>query len=327
MTTQKTERRKRYRSGLLLFRQAFPTVGVLFCMLFFLRDPSLARDAVLRGLRISALNVIPSVFPFLVLSDLLLSGGGLPNDRGKGLRSLFRLSAVGGTAILLGWVCGFPVGARCAATELKNGRLTREEAERVIAAASVPSPAFLIGGVGVGLFDDRATGLFLWGSALAAAGIVGVFSTFRKTTTFPKSYTPSHGSTRPTSFPVRLTDALRGAALAALNLCAYIVFFSAVSAAANAVLSRFGASDPLRAVVSCLLELSGGVSDAAALPDRRLSLLFCAAAIGWSGLSVHFQTLAVCDGQSLRFGRFAFRKGLQAVICLGFAALWLRFHG
>ena len=326
MTTQKTEVRKKYRSDRTLFRRFFPTVGIVFCMFLFLRDSSLARDAVIRGLRISAMNVIPSVFPFLVFSDLLLSGGGLPNRQSKGLQSLFRLPASGCTAVLLGWVCGFPVGARCAAIELKNGRLTREEAERVVAIASVPSPAFLIGAVGLGLFGNRATGLFLYGSALAAAGIVGVFSARRNTVAFTDRDVSLGIPTHTVPFSVRLTDALRGAALGALNLCACIVFFSAISAAANAVLSRFGVPDPFRAGVACLLELSGGVADVAALPDHRFSLLLCAVAVGWTGLSVHFQTLAACDG-ILRFGRFALRKGLQTILCVGFAALWLRFHG
>ena len=133
MTIQKIGRRKKAFLQIRFFGRILPTLGILFCMLLFLRDPTLGREAVLRGLRISAWNVLPSVFPFLVFSDLLISGNALPKGFSKVLQRLFRLPAEGCTAILLGWVCGFPVGARCAATARKNGRLTADQAERTVA--------------------------------------------------------------------------------------------------------------------------------------------------------------------------------------------------
>ena len=325
MTIQKIGRRKKAFLQIRFFVGVLPTLGILFCMLLFLRDPTLGREAVLRGLRISALNVLPSVFPFLVFSDLLISGNALPKGFSKVLQRLFRLPAEGCTAILLGWVCGFPVGARCAATERKNGLLSADQAERAVAIACVPSPAFLIGGVGVGLFGDRSVGLFLYATAILSATTVGVFSAFRGAKEHLKEDVFPTIPPLPDPFAVRLTNAVRNAAHAALYLCAYIVFFSAVGAAAEAVLSRFGAPDFCKALVSCFLELSKGVTDAAALPNPPSALLLCTAAVGWTGLSVHFQTLAACDGSGLRFGRYFFRKGLQALLCVGLAAIRLLF--
>ena len=60
------------------FLRVFPALAVLFCMLFLLRNPAAAKDAVQIGLHRAATGVLPSVFPFLVLSDLLTSVGGLP---------------------------------------------------------------------------------------------------------------------------------------------------------------------------------------------------------------------------------------------------------
>lgn len=322
MTIQKIGRRKKAFLQIRFFGRILPTLGILFCMLLFLRDPTLGREAVLRGLRISAWNVLPSVFPFLVFSDLLISGNALPKGFSKVLQRLFRLPAEGCTAILLGWVCGFPVGARCAATARKNGRLTADQAERTVAIACVPSPAFLIGGVGVGLFGNRSIGLFLYAAAIVSAATVGIFSAFHgsKNRLEENAFTVPPLSDR---FSIRLTTAVRNAAHTALYLCAYIVFFSAVGAAVTAVLSRFDAPDLCKAVVSCFLELSKGVTDAASLPNSRSALLLCAAAVGWTGFSVHFQNLAVCDGSDLRFGRYFFRKGLQALLCVGFMAIRL----
>lgn len=326
MTIQKIERRKKAFSKIRFFGRVLPTIGIFFCMLLFLRDPTLGRESVLRGLRISALTVLPSVFPFLVFSDLLISGNALPKGFSKVLQRLFRLPAQGCTAILLGWVCGFPVGARCAVAEWKNGRLSTDQAQRAIAIACVPSPAFLIGGVGVGLFGDRSVGLFLYASAIVSATAVGIFSAVHASKDPFEKESFSVTSLLPDPLAVRLTSAVRNAAHTALYLCAYIVFFSAVGAAAEAVLSRFGAPDLLKTVVSCFLELSKGASDAASLPNPRTARLLCAAAVGWTGLSVHFQTLAACDGSDLRFGRYFLRKGLQALLCVVLTTVFLIFR-
>lgn len=325
MTTERTDMKKRAGVRLLPIRHLLPTAGILFCMGLFLRDPALAREAVLRGLRLSATNLLPAIFPFLVFSDLLTAGGGLPGWVTRLPQTLFRLPAAGCEAILFGWVCGFPVGARCAVRALEQGRLTAPEAERAIAAASVPSPAFLIGAVGVGLFQDHAVGVLLEATVLIAALTVGMIDA--RFAGRADQYSVDTPAETPAPFAALLTSSVRKAALTSLNLAAFVVFFSAVTAAVDAVLSRFGAGAIPRAAVGCLLELSTGTAEAAALPDARPALLLCAAAAGWSGLSVHFQIRSVCDGCGLHFTRYYLTKALHGVFCAGILALDLLIRG
>lgn len=306
-----------------LFGTVFPTVGTVFCMLFFLLRPEVGRASVLDGLRLAGLGVLPAVFPFLVLSDLLISGGGLPRALTSFAGTLFRLPGAGGTAILLGWLCGFPIGARCAADAFRTGRLSREEAERAARIASIPSPAFLIGGVGAGMLRDRGAGLFLFLAALLSATLTGLLESYPKR----KERSPGREDRFPPAqrFPLRLTGAVRGSATASLQLCAYVVFFSALNGAVGAILGQFGAGDVPRAVISGLLELSGGVSAACATGMPIPALLLCSAMTGWCGLSVLFQIASVCDGCGFRFGRLILSKALQSAICLILTGMWIRF--
>ena len=321
MTNGAVGRRKK-RARAALFRRILPTAGVLFCMALFLRDPALSGNAVRKGLELAAKNLIPAVFPFLVLSDLLLSAGGIPAWSTLPFGRLLRLPAAGAQAVLLGWLCGFPVGAQCAIRALEDGALTRSEAERAIAAASVPSPAFLLGAVGMGLFRDRTIGLFTEGAVLLAALLIcrlsGLFSRDRCARAEQTAAPAPRGS-----FAERLTLSIRKAASVALNLTAFVVFFAAVSAAAGAVLTRFGAGEDLCAALVCLLELSGGTAGAAALPDPRVAFLLTVGAAGWSGLSVCFQIASVCEGSGARMGRYLLFKSAQCLLCVCFAALFL----
>ena len=114
----------------------------LFCLFLILRNPDVAIEYITSGLRLCAVTVIPSLFPFLVLSELIVSGGIgrlLLRPVSGLLAGLFRLPPDGCCAILLGMFCGFPVGARAAVSAYDAGRLTRDEAERVICASTNPS--------------------------------------------------------------------------------------------------------------------------------------------------------------------------------------------
>ena len=327
MTARAFVGRKKQIPRALFLRRVLPLGGVLFCMALFLRDPALAAGAVTDGLRLTAQKLIPAVFPFLVLSDLLLTCGGVPAWATRPAQYVFRLPAAGAQAVLLGWLCGFPIGAQCAIRAMEEGTLTREEAERTVAVSSVPSPAFLLGAVGSGLFGDRGYGLFLEGSVLFAAALSGVILARFTHDRSARSENKTVDSRQAGPFAGQLTAAVRKAALTTLNLAAFVVFFSAVSGAAGAILTRLGAGEPLRAAVNGLLELSGGAARAAALPDAWLARLLCAGAAGWGGISVHFQIASVCAGQDLRLRRYLFAKGLQCLLCLFFTTLFLLISG
>ena len=149
----------------------------LFCLFLILRNPDVAIEYITSGLRLCAVTVIPSLFPFLVLSELIVSGGIgrlLLRPVSGLLAGLFRLPPDGCCAILLGMFCGFPVGARAAVSAYDAGRLTRDEAERVICASTNPSSAFLLNAVGVSLHGNRRYGSALLTVTLLSALLIGI---------------------------------------------------------------------------------------------------------------------------------------------------------
>ena len=75
---------------------------------------------------------------------------------------LFRLPGCAGSALLLGLVGGYPIGARTAAELYTSGALTRQEAERLLTFCNNSNPVFLVSVLGSGVFGSVRTGLWLW---------------------------------------------------------------------------------------------------------------------------------------------------------------------
>ena len=99
-----------------------------------------------KGLGVILHKVIPSVFPYLVLSGLLYRTGlaqRLGRLFGRPFRKIFRLPMAAFPAVLLGVLCGFPVGAKCAVEMYMQGFCTKKEAERIAAFTNFCGPPFI----------------------------------------------------------------------------------------------------------------------------------------------------------------------------------------
>ncbi|GIN19051.1 MAG TPA: sporulation integral membrane protein YlbJ [Bacillus bacterium] len=136
--------------------------------------PEKSFEASVRGLNMWWEIVFPSLFPFFVLSELLI-GFGVVKFMGVLLeplmRPLFRVPGVGGFAWAMGMASGFPAGAKITARLRQEGHLTRDEAERLVSFTNCSSPLFIFGAVSVGFFHNPQLGFLL-----ALAHYIGNFS-------------------------------------------------------------------------------------------------------------------------------------------------------
>ena len=87
-----------------------------------------------RALLLCGRVVIPSLFPFLVLSTLLLScgpGDALAHLQARPMEVLFRLPGSCAPALVMGMIGGYPVGARTAFALYDRRACTAEECSRL----------------------------------------------------------------------------------------------------------------------------------------------------------------------------------------------------
>lgn len=323
MTLQKAHKKRAIR----------PQIGVicLSLLLFFtlalmLRRADIAANCMREGLILSARAIVPSLFPFMVLSELLVASGvgewiALPFERP--FRKLLGLSRAGSCAVVLGLLCGFPIGARCAILSYQKGAIDRTECERILACSSIPSSAFLISTVGMTLWEKAKFGVLLYFCAAFSALLSGILLYGMQKHRKSNEWNNTKSSPTKVHFEAGMfSTAIKNATLNTLLICAYVVFFCTLTGTLEIVLGRFSASQTTHAILSAVLELSGGVSAIASLNNRQLAVLLTGAAVGWSGISVHCQMRSLCDGQNLSTRTYLKAKLMQAILC-AVVLLWL----
>jgi len=300
------------------YRDLFLGLGLLFSALALVSWPQQAMAAMKDGLTLCGNVIVPSLFPFFVLSSLVVELG-MSRYLGKLLEPvmapLFRVNGSCAAALALGFVGGYPVGARTAISLYQSGQCSRTEAERLLAFCNNSGPAFILGVVGAGVFGSGTAGLLLYAAHIAASLLVGVIFRFYKPKDGPQ---PGHGpgaQFQTASFPAAFTRSVTGALQSTLNICAFILFFTvsiriltlsgcltALSTLLAGLLAPLGLSQVwAERLLTGLLEVSSGVSS---LTEGALSgrLSMAAFMLGWAGVSVHCQVMAFLgdSGLSLR---------------------------
>ncbi len=320
MTTEIQLKKQKSKYGRLSQGQLLLGSFGIFCLFLILRNSEIAIEYMSRGLMLCAKTVIPSLFPFMVISELIISGGianKLLKKICKPFCKLFRISADGCCAVLLGMLCGFPIGARCTVLSLEEGKISQEEAERILCFSNNPSSAFLISAVGGSLWGNSKFGVALYLTVLSASVITGILSAH----IFKHAPHAKHTQKiEPLSAPARSSsrvfcDAVRSSVGSMLLVCAYVVFFSALVGTFRYLPVMNALPMSLQSFLFCLFELSGGVSQACALASPMTAALLCAFAVGWSGISVHCQILGICDGKPLSLRPYTLAKIFQALLC------------
>ena len=102
--------------------------------------------------------IFPTLFPFLVVTSLLLSSGGLnliTRLFGGLFRRIFRVTQNGAFAVLAGFLCGYPMGAKVTADLLRAEKISDREARYLISFCNNTSPVFIINFIVWKTFGDE----------------------------------------------------------------------------------------------------------------------------------------------------------------------------
>jgi len=293
----------------------------------------LALEGARGGLALCGQVIIPSLYPFFVLAGTFTqinAGGG----KSKG-------GAVLG-AVLLGFLGGYPLGAKTAAQLLEQGAIGRGQAQRLQLFCVNAGPAYLIGAVGTGMLGSRRAGMLLFVSMAIAGLAMGVFTKFwleeeneavwaRRMATRPEGgFLPPASAPAfvpaPASPPAQppfdhiLLTAVSQATGAILGVCAWIVLFSCACALLQLLPHGLWPAIP---ALNVALEVSSGT---VAVVRAGMPLPVLCAALGWGGLAVHCQVLGDVRKTGLPLRLFwasrLLHGALAAAVCAGLTRLF-----
>ncbi len=285
------------------------SISTLFCIVLAFTMIILGdnmRGAIYDSLIFSLTTIIPTLFPFFILSDLWVSVFYVNPDGviAKTFEKIFRVNGCAVTSLLSGYICGFPLGVKVSYDLYKENKITKNEFEHLSGFVNNPSLAFVISGVGAGIFRDIRLGIMLYLSVIISSLITGLL--FRNKA---RKAIEQQDNIRQKFI---LTDSVKNAGLTSLNVISCIIFFSGIIGLISAVIKN----DTFITAVSMILEVTNSVKsiNANANLSPCLKSVLIAFSLGFSGFSVHLQAFCFMPKEISRV-RYLIMKLTQGCIC------------
>lgn len=295
-------------------RSIATTIGAAVCLFLLILDARTALRGAQDGIQLCLMTVVPSLFPFFVLTALLTSAlSGTNTGFLRPLGKLCKMPQGAESVLLIGLVGGYPTGAQSVTQLYRSGRLTKEQAQRLLGFCSNAGPAFIFGICG-SLFPETWMVWALWLVHILSAIVTGALLKGDVNCRVQ----PMH--LLPQTLPQALDQALKSTG----RVCGWILLFRILIAILNKWV--FWSIEPAwKTAIAGLLELTNGCCQLSRIESVGARFVFASVFLSFGGICVLLQTASVVRD----LGTAAYLRGklLQTAISVLVSLLtqWLLF--
>lgn len=309
-------------------KKYFITLLCLFFMISLILFSETNLESAQKGLLLWANSVVPTLFPFFVATEILCSTN-IIYLAGKYLKKfvkkIFNVPGEGSIALILGIISGYPTGAKVIVNLKKNGILSKEESERLIAFTNNSGPLFILGTIGISFLNNKTLGYILLLTHILACLTVGIIFrnwkknrnvSFRKNEIYTKNKTITLSS-----FGEIFGNSIKKSILTILNIGGFIVIFSVIISILdnskifvfiNTFCNEIGISgEIIIGIIKGMIELTNGTKIVSAFGIKYIPLL--SFLIGFGGFSVLLQVYSVIAKENISIKPYIYGKILQGV--------------
>lgn len=285
---------------------AVASIAFFFLMLCF---PKETLDGAKEGLLLWFQIVLPTLLPFLIATNLLISTNSIfyiSRLCGPLFQRLFCVSPNGSFAVLAGFLCGYPVGAKVTADMVKTNRITLTEGKYLLSFCNNTSPAFITGYIVMQNLREETlmlpTLILLYLSPVLCSFLFRRWYHIR-----PQQTALCKTQEKPLFFTFEILDlGIMNAFETITKIGGYIILFS--------ILFSFGKRFP-PAVIFSPLEITNGIPCIlSSIPNVPIAYTLVLALSSFGGICAIAQTKAMLSGTKLSIASYTIEKLITAMV-------------
>lgn len=281
-----------------------------FILIIFLLNINIVLSSVTDASVIFYTKIFVSVFPFIILSNILIYFNYhlfLNKIFKKPLNKLFNISS-SSIIFILSILSSMPSNSIYTKNLLDNKLINITEANKILTFTYFPSISFMIGTVGYKMFNNIKIGILLLLSNYIYNILIGIYLRKDKI-----NFTlENKNSINKTSFFDMLTNTI----LNAFKTCAIILGNLIIFIIIINILNKYlNINNTLLSILSGLLELTTG-SNMLSLLDININLKIALTSliINFSGLSILFQSKSILNDYNINIKRILIIKLIFSII-------------
>lgn len=292
---------------------------LLSILVYLILAPSNVIESVNFSISIWKDNLFPTLFPFFVVSNLLMQYGFI-DIIGKLLECpmnhLFHLPKDSGFVLAVSLFSGFPSGSKYTSDLVKNKKITPEEGARLLTFTHYSNPLFITGMIGNILLNNKMFAYIILIAHISGGLITGYLYNYA----FPfvgeeKEYKKEKTVLKP------FGELLQTCIFSSLNTMFLLLGIVTIFLILNSFLqSMLNLSSLPQAILAGILEMTQGVKLISALEiSELLKVIIITMILSFGGFSVHMQVLGIISDAKIKYKPFLLARVLHAILSGGFA--------
>lgn len=289
--------------------RALFTLLAIYLTFLLLRYPAISLNYASTGLLLWFQKMIPTLLPFMIISGVMVRMN-LTERFAKFFHPLFHLiwgtSLNGSYVILMGMLCGFPMGARVIGELCHSGRLSEEEGAFLLAFCNNIGPIYFISFVmsTLSLSGNYIPFLIMYGVPLFY-GFLLRFCLRGCGNRNMANLIPITTANAP-SFLAAVDDSIISGLIGIGKLGGYMILFNLL----NIMLIPFSSlPEKFLSICNCILEITSGISRLGMNGAYIILIL-----LPFGGLSCMAQTYSMIKDTNLSVSRYFVHKCIQTAI-------------
>ncbi|WP_027623427.1 sporulation integral membrane protein YlbJ [Clostridium lundense] len=301
------------------------TIVCSLIIISFVLNPMVCIKGCISGASLFFYKVFPSLFPFLIVCNIILYCNGVyiySKALGKILCYPLGLPLNCSFALVVSILCGYPLGAKYSCDLYEKGVIDYETCKRLLNIASNPSPLFIIGSVGTSMLGNTKIGYILLLASYISCIIMG-FILPRGNTKIKFNNKKSTLVTQNINLGNILKDSIENGIKTALSVGGFIVLFSVLnniikhSSAFYAILNILKIPKTLsEGFILGFIEMTNGCNIiSSSNVNFEVKLLTIGFLLGFSGLCIIWQCNSFMSKHNFSLITYGKNKVLQGLIC------------
>lgn len=279
------------------------TVGSWALIILLFLQPGVSHKGALEGMRIFTTSLMPYLLPYLVITQMFIRSQKkflTTNNKFKLYFNIYLLTALG----------GFPSGAAIISSLKEIGTLNARNASWLLAICHAPSPMFVIGFVGIEIFNAEIAGLKLL-IIIHLVNLIFLLVFIILSKPIQMNVHKKEANTSPFQESIKETYQIL------LLIGTTVIFFTTISYIVFESLKEIipTISPAVLVFVSSLFEMTGGISLAGEILSGSYYLPFTIALIiAFSGLSIHMQIIVLAQKAGISIRKYLLFRLLNMII-------------
>jgi len=263
-------------------------------------------SGIVKGIEVCINVVVPSLFTFSIIGIFIVNSKIFINNKIIDFIAfiMFGIKGEPGAVSLLSLVCGYPIGGALINELYTSGRINKRDGQRMLNYCINPGPAFIVGMVGMGIYNSYVIGLILLLSTVLATVVCGRIA-IRKVRANPLCSQHINKA----SYTDVFLSSINKATVSMVKICGWVIIANAL----KAIIQQFQPLIPL----TYLLEITSAVENAAG----TCSIYTVAFLIGFGGFSVHLQAISAAGALKPKFSSLILWRTIHGLLSYGFCYL------